>query len=251
MKKVAIIVAIVVVVLAVIFAVINLLPQGTGSHDGTSGIITFDKLSSEIGYGFDASQGEFPMDVEIAKGSLNIKITGENNYLFEKNDITNSEKVALKIPETGYYFITLSGKKASGTIKYPVSDTASTPVINGVPLKGTDDNEEIVRNAVTDYLKKGNEPDIEDVIFDNVKVYSKAEIESDELLSDLGTSEKDIIFEIDYRLKISEDCEDMMQYTAGTGEIDGQWVKNKYNCGIATYDSAEDKYMITNFGTGF
>ncbi len=41
-----------------------------------------------------------------------------------------------------------------------------------------------------------------------------------------------------------------MQFTAGTGEIDGQWIKHKYNCGIAR-DNGENGYTIDAFGTAF
>ena len=40
-----------------------------------------------------------------------------------------------------------------------------------------------------------------------------------------------------------------MQFTAGTGEIDGQWIRNKYNVGIAR--SGENGYTLDAFGTAF
>ncbi len=51
-------------------------------------------------------------------------------------------------------------------------------------------------------------------------------------------------------MKISEDCEDLMPFTAGTGEIDGQWIRNKSNVGIAR-NNGEAGYSIDAFGTAF
>lgn len=42
----------------------------------------------------------------------------------------------------------------------------------------------------------------------------------------------------------------MNKYTAASGEIDGQYIKNKSNLGIIKTD-AEGNYTIKNFGTGW
>ena len=55
--------------------------------------------------------------------------------------------------------------------------------------------------------------------------------------------------EMNVELKIVDGYEDMMQFTAGTGEVDGQWIRNKFNVGIAR--SGEDGYTLDAFGTAF
>ena len=103
-------------------------------------------------------------------------------------------------------------------------------------------------------IMSGGEVDdeyIEEVKIDSMKVYSREEIANDPVLTSYEIGEKDIVFSAEYSLKISDKCEDKMQYTAATGEIDGEWVINKYNVGIAKYDAEKDSYEITNFGTGF
>lgn len=91
---------------------------------------------------------------------------------------------------------------------------------------------------------------IEEVVPTNIKVYTEEEIAADEALKDYTINEGDIVFSAEYELKISEDCEDLMQFTAGTGEIDGQWIRNKANVGIARRN-AEGGYSLDAFGTAF
>ena len=126
---------------------------------------------------------------------------------------------------------------------------------NGAPTTSTassssSEDEQTVKNTVEEYIKQQYGKVVEEVKFDSVKVYTKEEIASDEMLKDYKLSDKDIVFEINYELKIAEGTDDMMQFTAATGEIDGQWVKNKYNCGVAKYNGEND-YTIENFGTAF
>ncbi|MBR2705566.1 MAG: hypothetical protein IKG14_02670 [Clostridia bacterium] len=113
------------------------------------------------------------------------------------------------------------------------------------------DKEETVKKELEKYIKNANESSIEEVNFDEVKIYTKEEIENNELLKDYDLKPEDIVFEVNYSLKLLDGYNgDIMQFTAGTGEIDGQWVKNKYNCGIVRYN-ADNDYTITDFGTGF
>lgn len=138
----------------------------------------------------------------------------------------------------GIYFLTTNtgNKNTTG-----VSKTASTT-----------EKEEKVKNALEEYLKEEYGKVIEEVKFNNVKIYTQQEIDSNELFKDHNVGKNDIVFEANYELKIIEGYkeEEMMQFTAATGEIDGQWVRNKYNCGIARYN-AENDYSITDFGTAF
>ena len=129
-------------------------------------------------------------------------------------------------------------------------DSTESPTDSVVSQAAELSEEEIVSQAVEAYVKAANEGEIEEFKTVNVKVYSQEEIkEMAEALADYDLNEKDIVFDIDYELKIVDGV-DPIKFTAATGEVDGQWVKEKSNCGVAKYLS-DGKYEIQNFGTGF
>ena len=250
-KKVICIVGIILAALIIGIIVYFNMPKGYVNHDGTEGKVEFGDLTYESGYGINIDAGEFPMYIKLEKGKLNVKIAKGSETIFEKTDISSNEDVIANIPETGFYVMTLSGKRATGTINYPVSNSNSTPEIDGVDLDSKLVDEQIVRNTIENHFKKEYGDTVEEVKFNSIKVFTKEEIDADELLKDLNLGEDDVPFEISYELKIKEGTEDMMQFTAATGEIDGQWVKEKYNCGVAKYNSETDEYVLSNFGTSF
>ena len=98
------------------------------------------------------------------------------------------------------------------------------------------------------YMDSSDE--IEEVIPTNIRVYTAEEIEADEAIKSHDIKEGDIVFDVEYELKIKDGVEDLMKYTAGTGEIDGQMIRNKANCGIAR-NHGEDGYIIDGLETGF
>ena len=251
MKKIILIVVAVVVIIAAVFCVYSKMNKATLTNDGINGVVNFEKLGADTGYGIDIDQGEFPMDVKLEKGKLNIKITKGNDVIFEETNIEASKEVVANIPETGFYIVMLSGKNATGSMNYPVSESKNAPVIGDIVLEKDPVSEEIVKNTVEDYLKTAFPDAIESVKFTSVKTYNKEEAEKNELMKELKLNENDIVFEIDYELQIKEGYDDIMQFTAATGEIDGNWVKEKYNCGVARYNQDKDEYSITDFGTGF
>ncbi len=90
---------------------------------------------------------------------------------------------------------------------------------------------------------------VEEVVPTSIKVYTQDEIDNDESIKSHGINEGDIVFDVYYELLIKEGVEDMNQFTAGTGEIDGQWIRNKSNVGILR--TGENGYTLDAFGTGF
>ena len=73
---------------------------------------------------------------------------------------------------------------------------------------------------------------------------------ADELLKDYTINEGDIVFDAEYELKIADNFSgELMMFTAGTGEIDGNWIRHKSNVGIAR--SGENGYTLDAFGTAF
>ena len=110
-------------------------------------------------------------------------------------------------------------------------------------------DESMVVLALEQYFNEAFSGEVEEINFVNVKVYSEEEIEANEALKSHELKEGDIPFEVDYELKIKEGVEDLMKYTAATGTIDGQWIKDKSNLGIAR--NTEEGYKIDAFGTGW
>ena len=109
--------------------------------------------------------------------------------------------------------------------------------------------EDVVKSAVYEMFKINYGKVVEEVKFNNIKVYTAEEIAADPALKDYKLDEKDIVFEVSYELKIIEGYENIIEFTAGTGEIDGQWVRQKYNCGTLKY--ADGEYAVDSWVTGF
>ncbi len=110
-------------------------------------------------------------------------------------------------------------------------------------------DEGMVVLTMEDYLISNSNAEIEEVAFNSVKVYSQEEIEENDAIKSHNLGEGDIVFEIDYELKIADGVEDLMKYTAANGEIDGQYIRNKHNVGILRANEAG--YSVDAFGTGF
>ena len=110
--------------------------------------------------------------------------------------------------------------------------------------------EEVVTQALDQYLKAAFPDMVEEVAPTEIKVYTADEIAANEALQTYELNEGDVVFEATYDMKIAEGVEDLNQFTAATGEIDGQWVRNKFNLGIAR-DNGDGTYTIDAFGTGW
>jgi hypothetical protein len=84
-------------------------------------------------------------------------------------------------------------------------------------------------------------------------VYSAEEEEADELLKSLNLGPTEVAFSVVYKLHPAEGVEDLLQFTAATGEIDeaSGWIVNKSNVGILRPNPDGEGYIVTDFGTGF
>ena len=110
--------------------------------------------------------------------------------------------------------------------------------------------EEVVTQALDQYLKAAFPDMVEEVAPTEIKVYTADEIAANEALQTYELNEGDVVFEATYDMKIAEGVEDLNQFTAATGEIDGQWIRNKFNLGIVK-DNGDGTYTIDAFGTGW
>ena len=126
---------------------------------------------------------------------------------------------------------------ACGQDAAPADDGAASP-------------EDVVAQTLEQYII-GAYPDVvEEVAPTQIKVYTADEIAANEALQTYDLKDGDIVFEANYDLKIADGVDDLNQFTAATGEIDGQWIRNKFNLGIAR-DNGDGTYTIDAFGTGW
>ena len=91
---------------------------------------------------------------------------------------------------------------------------------------------------------------VEEITTNSIRLYGKEHIANDESLKKYDIKDGDIVFEINYNLKIKEGFNDMNSFTAGSGKIDGQWIKEKSNVGIVR-NNGEAGYSIDALGTAF
>ena len=255
MKKIVIALLIVIVVFGAIALCKNVYEgsKGTLQSDTSTGNAKFEKISYDTGFGVNIDEGEFPIEVNLTSGTLNIKISKGDSVVFEETNIESSKTVTANIPETAYYIVTISGKKATGTLDFPVSESSNEPdLTNILPEENAEDQvkQEEVKQALMMHYADSYGDTVQELKFNKVNIYSEEQKKSDELIKSLNVGENDIVFEVEYELKIKEGYKDIMMFTAGTGEIDGQWVKEKYNCGVLRMQE-DGTYKLTDFGTGF
>ncbi len=240
MKKVIAIVAIVVLVI-VGLVVYERLNRGQANNDGIAGVITFEKIGSDTGYGMDIDQGEFPIDIDLVKGELNIKISIGNKIVFEEKNIVESKSEVINIPESGYYIFTISGKNATGTIKYPVTENAYTPEI----VKEIDNIEGIVKDSTQKYFEMVYEDKIEDIKINNIKIYEGKEKE--EILEYVDLAENDYAFEIDVELKpANKDAAEEITEALGEYNEETGLVIEKEGFGVMRYNVISNEYDVTS-----
>ena len=134
----------------------------------------------------------------------------------------------------------------------PKSEQTGTAGSN-IPLKDNTEEAEYQIKVAMQYLL---EETYGDKVFDAriyvEKIYT-AEEEKEEPLKSLNIGINDVAFEVKYELKLVDGV-DVNEFLAGSGEYDEEsgWVKEKYNVGILRpNEDGEQKYKITNFGTGW
>lgn len=250
MKKGIIAIIIILVCVCVCFIVYAKINQPIAAHDGIEGVITFEKLSnSPIGYGVEFKESEIPFNIELTSGTLKLEVLRNGNLVFE-SEFDLSESTIINIPEDGLYLIQISGKKATGTIRYEVNDSEETNVTEAEVtslVKNTKD--EPARESVLKFLKEIFVEDVEDIKIKDFKLYTEKEMEEDELLKE-ALAENKLAFEVSYEI-ILKDGADGMQYTVATGVQEGNVIKDKSNVGYLTEKNGKYEVVKESFGTGF
>lgn len=124
MKK-AVIIGIIVVMIIVLGCVAFFFwPKTEAYNDGTIGKCEFKNLRGGIGYGLTLEKGENELTIGISSGEVKVRITGEGKELVsEELSGESSKTLKVDIPSDGIYMLFIDGKRASGTINYPVANT--------------------------------------------------------------------------------------------------------------------------------
>lgn len=152
-------------------------------------------------------------------------------------------------------FTALSLVACSGNAKQetPKEDQTGTAGSN-MPLKDNPKEAEYQIQVAMQYLlQEVYGEKVTDARIYVEKIYTvEEEKEISELASrNLGPNE--VAFEVKYELHPAEGV-DVNEFLAGTGDFDEEsgWIVEKYNVGILRpTESGDQKYEITDFGTGF
>ena len=97
------------------------------TNDGINGITIFENISDEVGYGIELEEGEVPFNIAIYGGKLKMKIAKGEETIYE-GEIDKWQDVSVNVPEAGMYQLMISGEKATGIIKYPVSENTISDI---------------------------------------------------------------------------------------------------------------------------
>jgi hypothetical protein len=125
---------------------------------------------------------------------------------------------------------------------------------SNIPLK---DNlveaEAQVLAAVERYLRDAWGGKIDDLAVTVDRIYTAEDEAAIEVLRDMALGPNEVAFSVNYKLHPADGVEDLLQFTAATGEIDAAsgWIVNKSNIGILRPDPDGEGYIVTDFGTGF
>ena len=164
-----------------------------------------------------------------------MSLTACGNKKVENNEQNANENQEISVAQ--------SGEKEVGTAG------------SNILLKdNVDEAKKQIEAAMINLLQNVYGSNIVDIKINSINVYSSEEEQEHEVLKQMNLGPNDVAFEVAYELKPAEGVE-TMQFTAGTGEYDEEsgWVKEKYNVGVLreNSESGDQKYIITDFGTGF
>lgn len=201
--------------------------NGTGNYNSAGTDMPFRYVISDnkISIFYDGFDVPFDTEFEIKGNVLNVKDSNNEDVLY--NRISENE-----------------AKSSSNEL--PISQETEYSE-EQVGVGNTDEG--MVALVLEQHFTSNYPNVVEEVIPTKIRIYTEEEIASDEQFNGYKINEGDIAFEAEYELKIVDGYEDMMQFTAGSGDIDGQWIRNKYNVGIAR--SGENGYTLDAFGSAF
>lgn len=167
--------------------------------------------------------------------NISNKTTSSNAY--NKNTINTTQNLVTN---------TQTNTTTNTTESRNAVNNSSTPV-----NYANKSQEEIVQIAIQQYYKTNFQNVVEGIEFKSIKVLSRDEINQNEQLRKRDISVKDIVFQATYDLKILETYDRIAKFAAGNGNIEGQWIRNKYSSGIVKYKSVNNYAIEDGLGTSF
>lgn len=117
------------------------------------------------------------------------------------------------------------------------------------------ENERQIRDGLKKVFTEIYGTNVWGIRIEGIKVYSKEEEQSNEMISQMNLGENDVAFEISYDIQPAKNA-DLNMLLAGNGEYDADsgWIENITRVGVLRPnedETAEEKYIITDFGTGW
>lgn len=132
------------------------------------------------------------------------------------------------------------------------ASSSSAPASSASASSNANSNSKSLNEYAEEAIKEEVKANVKDLItgdvtFSNIKVYTEAEMNSNEALKNY-VAEGKIAFEVDY-VVTPKDENSKMQLTVGSAEEDGNKVK-KHNVGTLIH-SAKGTLVVEEMGTGF
>lgn len=109
------------------------------------------------------------------------------------------------------------------------------------------DYNDYAKEEVLEELKEMYGDKTDDIVIENFKVFTDKELKNDVLKK--YTDDGKIVFEVSYKLIAKENI-DKNELIDGNGEVDGNWIINKYNIGLLS-NTAKGTLYVYSIGTGW
>ena len=196
--------------------------------------------------------------VIVLMGNLTNSKNGSNNNTTNQVTTRTNENISNRISSSNTY-----NQNTTNTTQNLITNTQINTITNTTEPRNTVNNsstpvsyanksqEEIVQIAIQQYYTTNFQNVVEGIEFKSIKILSRDEINQNEQLRKRDISVKDIVFQATYDLKISKSYDRIGKFAAGNGNIEGQWIRNKYSSGIVKFKSENNYAIEEGLGTSF
>lgn len=190
-------------------------------------------------------------------GNLTNSKNGSNNNTINQVTTRTNENISNKTSSSNTYNQNTTNTTQNLITNTQINTTNTTEARNTVNNSSTPVNyanksqEEIVQIAIQQYYTTNFQNVVEGIEFKSIKILSRDEINQNEQLRKRDISVKDIVFQATYDLKISNSYDRIGKFAAGNGNIEGQWIRNKYSSGIVKFKSENNYAIEEGLGTSF
>lgn len=259
---VIVVITIIVIIATQSSSVINKSFRVEKNKDGTVSITA--QGAGENSFGIEyitlAAGQNLEVTTDLAEGSsIKIEVVSKSNEedVYLEEAFSSVDMREFELPAGDYMIRATVEKESTGSIDIKTNEngtvvqTASD--VKNIPLK--DDLEEAkyqIEVAMQYKLEEIYGNKVFDARVNVEKIYSREE-ENQEPLNSYGIGPNDLAFEVRYEIKPANGA-DITELLVPNGEYDEGtgWIKDKYSVGILRQnDGGEQKYIITDFGTGW